>query len=81
VTQADPTRARLRPEGTLLSCAEIDIKSLPTPKALNVAMLGMLSTHLDLAAESWRDAICGAFPEALHEANLQAFTLGQTAAR
>ena len=79
-TQIEPARHVLREDGALLSCAAIDIKQLPTPKALNVAMLGMLSVSLSIDEQTWKDAIRANLPERLHEANMQAFAAGRAAA-
>jgi indolepyruvate ferredoxin oxidoreductase beta subunit len=55
----------------------VDAKLLPNRKALNIALLGVLSRHLEIDERHWLDAIRGAFPEKLHAANLQAFALGR----
>ena len=78
-TQLEPTRHLLREGGELLLPADIDVAALPTAKALNVGMLGLLSTHLDLPESDLRQAIKAFFPEKLHEANMEAFTLGRNA--
>ena len=80
-TQVDPTRHMLAPGGVLLMAGEIDVGSLPTAKALNVAMLGRLSTFLDIEETTWLDAVRTAFPEKLYEANLAAFRTGQAIGR
>jgi indolepyruvate ferredoxin oxidoreductase beta subunit len=78
--ETDTARHYLGAGGVLLCADAIDPATLPTAKALNVAMLGALSTHLGLPEASWLDAIRAALPPALHEANLQAFQVGRTAA-
>ena len=55
----------------------IDASKLANKKSGNVALLGVLSQHLDIAESVWLDAIRMAFPEKLHAANLQAFALGR----
>jgi len=79
-TQVEPARHRLRDDGTLLQAAAIDRESLPTAKALNVAMLGMLSVHLDIPEPNWYEAIEAHLPGNLHEANRKAFEVGRAAA-
>jgi indolepyruvate ferredoxin oxidoreductase beta subunit len=79
-TQVEPSQHRLAANGTLLQAASIDKQALPTSKALNVAMLGMLSVHLDLPESSWQEAIKAFLPSSLHEANETAFEVGRTAA-
>ena len=80
-TQIEPARHWLKPDGVLLRAGSIDLKTLPNLKALNVAMLGMLSVYLDVSEAAWIDAIKAGLPERLHEINLKAFQLGRTAAK
>lgn len=56
---------------------EIDAARLPSKKALNVAMLGRLSRHLDLPVEDWLEVLRETFPEAHHAANEAAFRMGR----
>ena len=77
-TQADASRARLRPEGRVLLCTEIDPQALPTAKALNVAMMGMLSAYLEIPEPVWLDALRAGLPEKLHAVNVQAFQIGRS---
>ena len=79
-TQVEAARHRLAEGGVLLRAAAVDKVALPTAKALNVAMLGMLSTYLDIPAESWQESIKAHLPAALREANEQAFEIGRAAA-
>lgn len=55
----------------------VDLRKLRNKKSLNVALLGILSRHLDFPEETWREAIASRLPEKLHEANFQAFELGR----
>jgi indolepyruvate ferredoxin oxidoreductase, beta subunit len=71
----------LAPGGTLLRADAIDPAALPTAKALNVAMLGMLSAHLPLKDDVWTEAIRAGLPAKLHDVNLQAFRTGQMAVK
>lgn len=77
--QVDVTRHQLAPGGTLISCDILDGVELPHRRSLNVAMLGALSTKLDIPEEHFRAAIAAALPEKVHEINFQAFALGQAA--
>lgn len=79
-TQIEPAQHRLRDGGVILHAGQIDTAKLPTAKALNVAMLGMLSHHLDLPADAWREALTAQLPSRLHEANFEAFEVGKSAA-
>jgi len=48
---------------------------------MNVALLGVLSTCLDLPEAAWLRAIFANLPERLHEVNRAAFALGRTSTR
>jgi indolepyruvate ferredoxin oxidoreductase beta subunit len=67
----------LRPGGVLIEASMIDESSLPNKKSINVALLGVLSRHLQFPVEAWTAAIGRNLPEKLHEANLQAFSMGR----
>jgi indolepyruvate ferredoxin oxidoreductase beta subunit len=75
--QIEVNRHQLRPGGVLIAPDVVDASKLTNKKSFNVALLGVLSRHLDLAESVWLDAIRAAFPEKLHTANLQAFALGR----
>lgn len=76
-TQEEPNRNRLRPDGQIISCVHIEQQSLPHPRSLNVAVLGVLSQHLEFSEELWREAIRACFPQALWEVNQAAFEIGR----
>lgn len=78
-SQIEVARPVLRPDGVLIAPALIDAAKLVNPRSLNVALLGALARHLDLADNLWHAAIKAALPEKLHAANLQAFALGAAA--
>ena len=71
----------LRPGGVLIDASMIDESSLPNKRSINVALLGMLSRHLQFPVEAWTAAIGRNLPEKLHEANLQAFSMGRALER
>jgi indolepyruvate ferredoxin oxidoreductase beta subunit len=79
--QVEVNRAALGVGGVLIEPAMIDEASLPNKKSLNVALLGVLSRHLDFSVEAWTAAIERNLPEKLHEANLQSFSLGRAAGK
>jgi len=79
-TQVDPARHFLRDTGRLLVATAIDVKQLPTEKALNVAMLGMLSAYLDLSEDAWFAAVRASLPERLFDANVESFRAGRATA-
>jgi indolepyruvate ferredoxin oxidoreductase, beta subunit len=80
-SQIDPTRHYLRPGGTMLCIRQLDVQGLPSAKALNVGMLGMLSAFLEIPESAWLQAMKAGFPPPLHEANEQAFRFGAAAGR
>ncbi len=67
----------LRAGGVLIEPSQIDESSLPNKKSVNVALLGVLSCHLPFSIEAWTAALRSNLPEKLHEANLQAFSMGR----
>jgi indolepyruvate ferredoxin oxidoreductase beta subunit len=77
-SQVEVARPMLKAGGVLIVPGMVDEKNLANKKSLNVALLGALARHLDLADNLWHAAITAALPEKLHAANLQAFALGRT---
>ena len=75
--QVEVNRYQLRETGVLIEPGRIDAKQLQNSRCLNVALLGCLSKHLEIAEEYWRQAICAHLPEKIREMNLHAFALGQ----
>ena len=69
--------ASLRQGGVLIEPSQIDESSLPNKRSVNVALLGILSRHLQFPVEAWTGAIKCNLAEKLHEANLLAFSLGR----
>jgi len=64
--------------GTLiLKPAAIDLAKLENKKALNIAMLGLLSRHLDVPVDVWLEVIREVLPAKLHKVNEAAFELGR----
>ncbi len=78
--QAEPNRHRLTPQGVIIAPECIGESLLPNRRHLNVALLGVLSRHLEIADEAWRGALCHHFPGRHIEPNLHAFALGREAA-
>jgi indolepyruvate ferredoxin oxidoreductase beta subunit len=79
-SEVEVNRAALRPGGVLLAPDLIPDAQLPNKRSLNVALLGALSSHLDLPQECFRAAMRAALPERLHELNERAFELGRRVA-
>ena len=70
----------LAKNGVMIEESQIDASKLSTKKAINVALLGMLSKHLQFSTELWLAAIKRNFPEKLYEGNEKAFLLGRETA-
>jgi indolepyruvate ferredoxin oxidoreductase, beta subunit len=75
--QVEVNRGQLRPDGVLLAPDLIDPANLSNKKSFNVALLGALSTHLEISDAQWHEAIHAVLPEKLHAANEQAFAEGR----
>jgi indolepyruvate ferredoxin oxidoreductase beta subunit len=76
-SQIEVARPMLKPAGVLIEPGLVAEERLTNKKSLNVALLGVLARHLDLADNLWHAAIAAALPEKLHAANLQAFAIGK----
>ena len=75
--QVPVNAAALREGGVLIEPSLIDESKLPNKKSINVALLGVLSRHLQFSEEAWTTALKSNLAEKLHEANLAAFYLGR----
>jgi indolepyruvate ferredoxin oxidoreductase beta subunit len=78
--QIEPNQHHLKEGGTLVKPSDFDASKLENKRTLNVALLGALSRHMDIAVEQWMDAIRQQFPERLFAVNEAAFMLGRGAA-
>jgi indolepyruvate ferredoxin oxidoreductase, beta subunit len=76
IDQVEVNRLCLKEGGVLITPEQIDEKQLANRRSLNVALLGRLSTMLEISEEKWLEAVCANLPEKLHDANRQAFALG-----
>ncbi|NCC29022.1 MAG: pyruvate ferredoxin oxidoreductase [Gammaproteobacteria bacterium] len=79
-TQIEINRHMLRADGILIEPGILSEGTLKNKKSLNVALLGAVSTVLDIPQEHWRAAIYANLAEKLHKVNDQAFALGREAA-
>jgi indolepyruvate ferredoxin oxidoreductase beta subunit len=75
--QVEVNAAVLGQNGILIEPSQIDESSLSNKKSINVALLGVLSRHLQFSVEAWTAALKRNLPERLHEANLMAFSVGR----
>ncbi|MDR3382897.1 2-oxoacid:acceptor oxidoreductase family protein [Cupriavidus basilensis] len=75
--QVAVNQAALSPNGILIEPSQIDESSLSNKKSINVALLGVLSRHLQFPVEAWIAALKRNLPEKLHEANLLSFSIGR----
>ena len=75
--QISVNQAALAKDGVLIEESQIDATKLKSKKSVNVALLGVLSRHLEFSEDQWLKAILGNLPENLHEANKSAFRLGR----
>jgi indolepyruvate ferredoxin oxidoreductase, beta subunit len=78
-TQIEVNRPMLRPDGIVIGPELIAPGALKNRKSLNVALLGALSTHLEIAEAHWLAAIQANLAPKLHKLNDQAFALGRAA--
>lgn len=75
--QVPVNQAILSSNGVLIEESQVDASKLASKKSINVALLGMLSRHLEFPPEAWLAAIHSNFPESLYEGNERAFWLGR----
>ena len=75
--QIPVNRSVLSATGVLIEPAEVSEDQLSNKKSLNVALLGVLSRHLEFPEEAWLAAIQRHLPDTLYDANVQAFQLGK----
>jgi indolepyruvate ferredoxin oxidoreductase, beta subunit len=76
-SQVEVNRAALKPGGVLIEPGQFDASRLQSKKSLNVALLGLLSRHLEFPEEAWKRAVLARLDEKLHEMNLQALAAGR----
>jgi indolepyruvate ferredoxin oxidoreductase beta subunit len=79
--EIERNRPSLAADGVLVDCTMIDKEKLPHPKSLNVALLGALSTKMDIEQNFWIEAIEANLPKKLHEINRKSFEFGKESAK
>lgn len=62
----------------VLTSAQLDLSQIPNKKAVNIAMLGLLSGYLSIPLEVWLPVIQKTFKPAFYEANKAAFEYGRS---
>ena len=75
--QVEQNLRQLCDSGVLIAPGMIDQTKLASKRSLNVALLGILSSWLEVSEETWLDAIRNQFAEKLHDDNIRAFALGR----
>jgi indolepyruvate ferredoxin oxidoreductase beta subunit len=78
--QVEVNRGQLRTGGVLITPGLVAPAQLANRKSFNVALLGALSTHLEIPEAQWRAALHACLAPKLHAANEQAFEAGRRAA-
>lgn len=79
--QVDVNRHVLKSDGVLVSPDTVANIGKIQAKTVNVALLGVLSTHLDIPLPLWEEAIRANLAEKHHKLNIEAFQRGREAAR
>lgn len=79
--EVEGNRRHLKPGGVLIAPDAVDPTALPHTKSLNVALLGVLSAHLDVPQGHWLAAVRANLPTKVHEVNEKAFALGREVAK
>lgn len=82
-TQVENNRVLLARGGVLIGPDAFHTGKLRSAKSLNVALLGILSTHLEIrgleiSEASWIEAITANLPAKVLDLNLEAFASGRT---
>lgn len=73
----ESNKHHLKAGGILVKPSDFAVEKLENKKALNVALLGALSRHMEFSVEQWLAAIRKHFPERLVAVNERAFMLGR----
>ena len=69
----------LKKEGQLITPKDVDRSKLPDLKTLNTALLGALSSLVDIPQKDWEDAIRKLLPSKFTDMNIEAFRTGRKA--
>ncbi len=71
--QVEVNHYKLREGGVLITPADVDADKLANAKCLNVALLGRLSSHLDIDEKYWLEALAKNLPAKVLELNIGIF--------
>lgn len=77
--QVEVNRHVLKADGVLVSPDTVANIGKIQAKTVNVALLGVLSTHLDIPVPLWEEAIRANLAEKHHKLNIEAFQRGREA--
>jgi len=75
--QIAPNLGQLRPGGILLHARMLEKIPFRDKRVVNVALLGLLSSHLPIPLAAWIEAIRGNLPTMYQAMNLEAFQKGR----
>jgi indolepyruvate ferredoxin oxidoreductase beta subunit len=75
-TQVPVNEHKLKDGGILITPADIDVDALESKKCLNIALIGVLSKHLDIDQAKLLETIKSFLPAKVHEMNEKAFNMG-----
>ncbi len=75
--QVEINRHHLKKDGRIITSENVDCSKLPDAKTLNIALLGVLSSFVDIPQKNWEDAIIKLLPLKFSEMNLTAFRIGR----
>jgi indolepyruvate ferredoxin oxidoreductase, beta subunit len=78
--QIEHNRSYLREGGILVEPGLVDASRLANKRSINVALIGLLSRHLELPEHCWLEALSANLPKALLEVNRAAFEYGRSVA-
>ncbi len=79
--QVENNRSVLKKGGILVVPGDVQEGELLNKRSMNMALLGVLSAHLEFEEGLWREAMKANLPEPLHAVNLQAFEVGRRTVR
>ncbi len=79
VQETERNRAAVKAEAVILEAPDGVVEKLADARGVNMVLLGMLSGHLDIPRDMWKDAIRACMPKKIVEDCLAAFALGVAA--